>query len=260
MDKVNLSALQTFIRKLKISQWTTTVKLIHGWVPTYVFLCWQGRVRDAIFPSCKSMVETRDHVFCCPSPSACDNRLSLLKQFLRVVLNIGTPVFVISTLAYKLMLTLHLPISKSSTRCESLDSETILWLAIQHQNIIGWDNFLRGYISQYWASLHQLSHPDSPPRQVVQNWNVQLSIMWYPSWKEYGLEEFHGGSWKESKQKLRERVQEKVWQIYSSHHNLHRRYPDIHSVPLVMRLQQNTTSLQRWLHRIEHQSRISKYI
>jgi hypothetical protein len=33
----------------------------------------------------------------------------------------------------------------------------LLLSSIHHQNIIGWQNFLKGYISIYWMSVYQAS-------------------------------------------------------------------------------------------------------
>lgn len=175
-------ALQTVIRGLKIHQRATTVKLIHGWVPTYGDLCRQGRAHESICPRCKSTVETQEHVLMCPSPSAVESGNLSLQQFLRDLLNIGTPLFLTAPFEYKLMLSLHIPIpsSHSMVKCESMEVQNTLWIAICHQNTIGWDNFLRGYTSQYWALVYQLSHQNSPldrfPRIGIDTHQFDLSL------------------------------------------------------------------------------------
>jgi hypothetical protein len=48
-----------------------------------------------------------------------------------------------------------------------------LMLAIWHQNISGWDNFLRGYTSTYWMHLYQEAHLGNTTSMNTQ-WDVKL--------------------------------------------------------------------------------------
>ncbi len=42
IDRINTNALKKALNSMKIFQRASTVKLIHGWAPTYAFLCRQG--------------------------------------------------------------------------------------------------------------------------------------------------------------------------------------------------------------------------
>jgi hypothetical protein len=45
--------------------------------------------------------------------------------------------------------------------------------AIRHQNVIGWDNFLRGFTSIYWVSLFNLAHKNDA-QQLSSRWDVKV--------------------------------------------------------------------------------------
>jgi len=74
------------------------------------------------------------------------------------MLHVGTHTLIVVAIEYKLSIVLDLPdiptISKKSTSYSSIPSCIIT--AFHHQNLIGWDNFLCGYTSTYWA--HAFSH------------------------------------------------------------------------------------------------------
>jgi len=52
LDKVNIFALGQYIKSLNIHWRATTVKLIHGWIPTFASLCCQGHESSPICPRC----------------------------------------------------------------------------------------------------------------------------------------------------------------------------------------------------------------
>jgi hypothetical protein len=64
----------------------------------------------------------------------------------------GTPNIMLQTFNYMLSLTLNLPYDKVTSQWTH-DSDSIphvlLW-AIKHQNLVGWDNFMKGFISTKW--------------------------------------------------------------------------------------------------------------
>jgi len=151
MDKINILALQRFLSSLKVHKRASIRKMIHNWIPTYSMLCRQGRETSSLCPRCHKAVETSDHVYKCSQPQAVSNRSSFLKEYLSHLLLLNTPMYIISTLQYKLSLSLEIPFITTFQIQNNIPPETRRHLisAIQHQNIIGWDNFLRGYMSLY---------------------------------------------------------------------------------------------------------------
>ncbi len=78
MQHVNTSALQRYLLTLPIMRQANTIKLIHGWIPTYASLCPQGREPTSICPRCASQVETTEHFHQCTDDKAFSSQQSLL--------------------------------------------------------------------------------------------------------------------------------------------------------------------------------------
>jgi hypothetical protein len=185
--------------------------------------------------------------FYCPSPAAIEHRHLCLQLFLRNMSKIGTPAYLSATFKYKLMLTLNLPFSPSHSyeNCESVEVRSTLLLAIHHQNVIGWDNF------------H--SPPSSFDHQRDEKLINLTSSLLKDIWAGRNAH-LHGISWREAKQKFRERIQAEVQHLYLSSRPKGEGHPNTHSIPLEDLLQQSTTNLQRWMGRVDHQRHVSKYI
>jgi len=64
------------------------------------------------------------------------------------------------TFDYKLSITLNLPYHRATARWNHAFTSirVALLTAIRHQNLLGWDNFLRGFIFIKWKDMYmQLS-------------------------------------------------------------------------------------------------------
>jgi hypothetical protein len=61
---------------------------------------------------------------------------------------------------YKLSNTLDIPFKAFFSNSSPIpqDMNIKLLQAIHHQNIIGWDNFLKGFTSSYWMEVYRASH------------------------------------------------------------------------------------------------------
>jgi hypothetical protein len=174
-----------------------------------------------------------------------------------------TPVCILNVFAYKLALTLHvqLPNIETETPPMSNKQKTAIYTAIHHQNIIGWDLFLKGFTSSYWEEVCLLSHSFySHVDPMWQSKMIHHIISLSKGIRADRNKHIHGSSWLESKIKLRERVQKEVTQVYSSPAYLRKKIKKTTPIPLQIRLQQSTTQLQRGIHRIQHLRQITKYI
>ncbi len=97
---------------------------------------------------------------------------------------IGTPNCILVTFEYKLSLVLSL--EYSPTHHISFPTPThihqLLIISIHHQNIIMWQNFLKGYKSLYWMQLYNALAKTvlliTRATHGILNWLTQLSI--YP--------------------------------------------------------------------------------
>jgi hypothetical protein len=68
IERVNLHSLGSYLKALPIHTCASTVKLIHGWSPTYATLCHQGWQHLAICPCCQTTVDST-HLLKCPATS-----------------------------------------------------------------------------------------------------------------------------------------------------------------------------------------------
>ncbi len=106
------------------------------------------------------------------------------------------------------------PVSQSS-KYNILVSE-----AIHSQNLIGWHQFMRGYISQYWHRSHTQSY--SNPKKIKQHssrWDILLTKLTLDLhkqiWEDKNLY-VHGATMRESQEKARVAV---VWTVTALYNN-----------------------------------------
>jgi hypothetical protein len=119
--------------------------------------------------------------------------------------------------------------------------------AVRHQNILGWDNFLRGYISKYWGNI------GASQGERGKSWESKLTSSILRLHKEIwdGCNTFvHGKTIDEARHKAREAVLDRVKEIYKKTPSLASRYPSILEVSLQNRLKRTTDQLKDWLKRI----------
>jgi hypothetical protein len=135
-----------------------------------------------------------------------------------------------------------------------------LIIAIRHQNLIGWDKFLLGYISQHWTISYDTLHDPllSPPRV---DWDCQLILAIFCLYK--GIWDnrnsfLHGSSREDSRQKLRDRLIDQVKELYNNLPKLATRYPPIRFLPFDQRINNCNLHLSRWLSQIRHQILVSQ--
>ncbi len=154
----------------------------------------------------------------------------------------------LTTFEYKISLTLDISYVQNYC-CHSTLPPTLknnLLQAIHHQNVLGWDMFLKGFSSLYWVELFN-GHDEPTEKHKSTNWGEQLAPASLSCLKHIWDDRnqfLHGKTRLQSKRKLRERVHFAVGQIYKSPPKLHRRYPSIQAVPLEQRLHHNTAHLQ----------------
>jgi len=154
LSHTTLTSLGTYLRGQKPHLRSNTVNLIHGWNPSYAILSPQGRCQSPLCSRCRITVETADHFLRCASPIACDSRKALLASFLTFVTNVGTDPMISYIFSYKLATTLDIrfsfPIPPPNF---SPQYKRMIMSAITHQNTLGWDAFLKGFISSFWSLI-----------------------------------------------------------------------------------------------------------
>jgi len=141
----------------------------------------------------------------------------------------------------------------------SLRHHRAIITAVRHQNILGWDMFLKGFISTKWEDAYHLlkdrsapTFPISWPRFLTTTVLHTLHSIWCDRNKI-----IHGTSQKEKLHLERLRIVQQVQALYNDPPVLHRRFRPITQVPLSRRIQASTITLRRWVLRVKHQVEVS---
>lgn len=81
-----------------------------------------------------------------------------------------------ATYEYKLSLLLNIPCNSTSNISTPIPNNVRMTLmnAIRHQNIIEWDNFLKGYTSIYWLEIFNESHSGDNVAHLTLDWDHRL--------------------------------------------------------------------------------------
>jgi hypothetical protein len=219
-----------------------------------------GRERSPLCPRCSMTVETCEHICTCQHSDAITSRRKLLDAFLSTLLQSHTPTYILKIFEYKLSLALELQYTmsyNSLTIPEDVYQELIQ--AIQHQNIVGWDNFLWGFSSVYWEIIFNKSHITTPAKYHIIDWGksvVEAAITLYKGiWNDRNIF-LHGNNHKEAAKNLRYRILNIVDQVYPN--PPYPCFPKVTTIPLTTHKDHNTTALQKWLSRLDHQIIISQ--
>jgi len=176
IGEINQIALKRYLLSQKKIIRASTVKLIHGWKPTYASLCRQGRMHSPMCAQCHEHIETAAHIIICDQPLAITARHNMLDDMLHQLEKRGTPNIMLQTFDYKLSLTLNLLYDKVTSRWthDFVSIPYALLSAIKHQNLVGWDNFMKGFISTKWKDvLTQLSRESLPHSST--EWDTHLT-------------------------------------------------------------------------------------
>jgi hypothetical protein len=141
--------------------------------------------------------------------------------------------------------------------------KTTLNDAIHHQNIIGWENLLRGYTSSFWSRIQHQIPQNEISKSKRAPWNtilIRKALELHKNiWEDRNIF-VNGKTIKESHQKLRQRTLERVKSIYHDNPKLASRYSAIKEVLLEQRLRRTTKNLLDCIVKITHQMAITKYI
>jgi hypothetical protein len=67
----------------------------------------------------------------------------------------------------------------------------------------------------------------------------------------------HGNNMQEHREFERKQVVNQVQEIYRDPPRLHQRFKQVSAIPLDCRLKSSTRTLKRWMHRLQHQMKVS---
>jgi hypothetical protein len=122
-------------------------------------------------------------------PQAISFRLSGLRTFLQKLTKLLTHQYIVATMEYKLSVTLNIPFDPQFANYFIVPQEikSILLTAIKHQNLIGWDSFLKGYTSTLWHKLSKMNPTTQNEKPTTDNWDVKLVGRQLTFWNPSGM-------------------------------------------------------------------------
>jgi hypothetical protein len=132
--------------------------------------------------------------------------------------------------------------------------------ALNHQNLVGWQQALRGYISRFWIDAQTLNTTPKKPNKKQPKLEHKLIGTFINLHRKIWEERnhfIHGETIAEQRLKARERITLQVAAVYKNPPKLARRYQAITEIPIETRMKQSTQNLQNWIALIKHQQKVT---
>lgn len=262
---MDINELQHYLKSLRPHNRASIVKLIHQWIPTNDFMFKQRRAESPLCSRYKSVNEDAHHILTCSLQDAQAKRTEALYECLKFLENANTSRHILESLECELSILLQVNSTNTykATVSQTTEMKRKLTDAIKHQNIVGWENALRGYTSKYWMEAQRQDQHTMKDSKKRSPWNItlirSLRNLHMKIWSDRNTH-IYGTSLKENYQKLRQRTLEQVKNIYNKNAKLAPRYQAIKTIPLETRLCHTTQRLQQWIARIKHQKTMTEYL
>jgi hypothetical protein len=103
---------------------------------------------------------------------------------------------------------------------------------------------------------HVIKTPKTTWNRIIIRKSIQLH---QEIWQDRNLA-ILGFTQEEMRKREHEKLQEEVRRLYDENHQLHPRFTPIASAPLESRLGRSAKQLQQWIHRVQHQIRMTSII
>jgi hypothetical protein len=180
-DKIWWEPHKRAIKKLNDTDKTRIQKFIHRGLPTNKKINDRDKEHPAMCPSC-SEIETNEHLQCCKNPK----RITI-RRTTRTNLNKNMEKYDIHVKIKEcILLGTGQWISKQETKINknelSFTPEGEINKAIDDQNEIGWDNFIRGRLSNRWESIQSQRYTATKAKEKHRDptiWATSLiTTMW----------------------------------------------------------------------------------
>jgi hypothetical protein len=239
---INWAALRLAREKLRPGQRTFSIKHAIGWLATGTRMQIQGRILSAC-PFCGNDKDT-DHLFQCPQK---DEQMEATANSFRSYLQEIKTKEIISTALTEGFRNWSLGNKPS---IEIMDQEIID--AVREQNNIGWNLLVRGFISIKWAQIQE-SSAETNENCSGDAWCAKICLWWinksHEVWtiRNNTLHESdeNKNSWKDKE------TREQVKRMYNCANYMNADDRRIFNVPIEMKLNQSTASLQVWITTME---------
>lgn len=191
---------------------TQLLKFVYSWLPIGVRRVTIEPLANSLCPSCLSAEETHDHILQCPQTQ----RRGIADSFITTIAQIGEANKIDTRITQAIQF--HVKKWIYSTTSLHTSSDRRLEAAIQEQNTIGWNNFLRGFISKKFETVaRQSSKPLS--RYESFKWTAQLiRAIWDQELDQWRLRNatVHGDTIEIQSQKTREKLITEANALYIS--------------------------------------------
>jgi hypothetical protein len=152
-------------------------------------------------------------------------------QALDELVQLHTSIETLQTLEYKLTEFLHIAsLQRFTPPTYNKGAQKTTHLALQHQNMIGWENFMCGIqelLLNLWTNRNQT---------------------------------IFGKDAEECRMKAREMTIQKIKLLYQHPPKLANRFPQITAILIKMRIRRTTQQMRDWLTRIEHQQKVTAFL
>ena len=130
--------------------------------------------------------------------------------------------------------------------------------ALEEQEELGWDKFIRGFISKSWGLAQEswyIQENDISHKHTNDRWSLHLQrgiqTFWFASWDQRN-KHIHGGPTQRDNKQRRHRLRARVRALYQkSRHNLPFWETPLFSTPLFIQLRRGNEQLSLWIKRCE---------
>jgi hypothetical protein len=150
--------------------------------------------------------------------------LNLTKEPKKSMEKHKAPTVVIQVITQKLAEYLAMP----SEHHQIFDHSKQIHTSVQHQNLVGWDNFCCGYISNKWRDIKRNKEDKSKWYNSITGQILELSHNIWTLRNEF----IHRKTLEEQRVHARQAIIAQVKEIYRMNHRLHTWYASIYEVPL----------------------------
>jgi len=192
------------------------------------------------------------------------SRQTILYSSLEDLVHAHTSIHILQALEEHLTQFLAIPTkNKFNPTTSNADTSLHIRRAIQHQNIIGWENFTRGYISNKWAKIQQSMTTTDIKYRKRNDWNttlVKTVLSLHQKIWQHRNQDIHGNTIAEARALARQNICQWVHDLYKHPPRLAKRYPPITNIPIEQRLRKTTQQLTDWLTRVDHQQKVTKWM
>jgi hypothetical protein len=174
-------------------------------------------------PCCESSIETMSHMLCCPSQYATEFRVKAQQALESELQQINTPKPIISAVLFGVSkfeaLTNRTHHGRPNTCGSILPMDVLATHCITAQGALGWDQFLRGRISNSWRKFFTHFKQSTDPQHceswtkklIIALWNYTTSI-----WKHRN-NKVHGATLEDQKKKEKGELEAQVRAAYKEY-------------------------------------------